>query len=77
MNFKIATSALEYSWDSSYVSQYSMSVKDREKFKNIFGSRADFNLNDIYKIEFRNRIVYEDKSIDFDNIETKEEEISI
>lgn len=77
MNFKIATSALEYSWDSSYVSQYSMSVKDREKFKNIFGSREDFNLNDIYKIEFRNRIVYEDKSIDFDNIETKEEEISI
>lgn len=54
-----------------------MSVKDREKFKNIFGSREDFNLNDIYKIEFRNRIVYEDKSIDFDNIETKEEEISI
>ena len=49
----------------------------REKFKNIFGSREDFNLNDIYKIEFRNRIVYEDKSIDFDNIETKEEEISI
>ena len=46
-------------------------------FKNIFGSREDFNLNDIYKIEFRNRIVYEDKSIDFDNIETKEEEISI
>lgn len=77
MNFKIDTSALEHSWNSSYVSQYSMDYKNREKFKNIFGSREDFNLNDIYKIEFRNRIVYEDKSIDFDNIETKEEEISI
>lgn len=77
MNFKIDTSALEHSWNSSYVSQYSMDYKDREKFEQIFGSRQDFNLDDIYKLEFRNKPIYEDKKFNFDIVENKEEELSL
>lgn len=77
MNFKIDTSALEHSWNSSYVSQYSMDYKDREKFEQIFGSRQDFNLDDIYKLEFRNKPIYEDKKFNFDIVENKEEELRL
>ncbi len=77
MNFKIDTSALEHSWNSSYVSQYSMDYKDREKFEQIFGSRQDFNLDDIYKIEFRNKPIYEDTKFNFDIVKNKEEELSL
>lgn len=77
MNFKIDTSTLEHSWNSSYVSQYSMDYKDREKFEQIFGSRQDFNLDDIYKLEFRNKPIYEDKKFNFDIVENKEEELSL
>ena len=77
MNFKIDTSALERSWNSSYVSQYSMDYKDREKFEKVFGSRQDFNLDDIYKIEFRNKSIYEDTKFNFDIVENKEEELSL
>lgn len=77
MNFKIDTSALEHSWNSSYVSQYSMDYKDREKFEQIFGSRQDFNLDDIYKIEFRNKPIYDDTKFNFDIVENKEEELSL
>ncbi len=77
MNFKIDTSALEHSWNSSYISQYSMDYKDREKFEQIFGSREDFNLDDIYKIEFRNKPIYEDTKFNFDIVENKEEELNL
>ena len=77
MNFKIDTSALERSWNSCYVSQYSMDYKDREKFEKVFGSRQDFNLDDIYKIEFRNKSIYEDTKFNFDIVENKEEELSL
>lgn len=77
MNFKIDTSALEHSWNSSYISQYSMDYKDREKFEQLFGSREDFNLDDIYKIEFRNKPIYEDTKFNFDIVENKEEELNL
>ena len=73
MNFKIDVSAIECSWNSSYISKYSMSVKDRDDFDDNFGHREDFNIEDIYKIEYRNKPIYEDNNFDFSNKEEKEE----
>ena len=64
MNFKIDVSAIEYSWNSSYISQYSMSVKDRDDFEDLFGRREDFNMEDIYKIEYRNKPIYVDAELE-------------
>lgn len=73
MNFKIDVSAIECSWDSHYISKYSMSVKDRDDFDDNFGHREDFNIEDIYKIEYRNKPIYEDNNFDFSNKEEKED----
>ncbi len=59
-DFKYPKDALENWWNSSYLSSYNMEAKERNSYYDLFGRYEDFNYEDIYKIEYRNKPIYED-----------------
>ena len=61
-DFKYDKTSLMYSVSNSYISTYNMSVPDRRKYEKQFGKYTDFNFNDIYKIEYRNKPIYVDQN---------------
>lgn len=75
-DFKYDKSLLMYSLSNSYLSTYNMSASDRREYEKRFGAYKDFNFNDIYKIEFRNKPLYIDKDF-FEKKELSGEEYSL
>ena len=75
-DFRYDTKMLKYSCSNSYISTYHMSCSDRKKYYNFFGN-DDFSYKDIYKIEYRNKVIYEDENFIFDENDYKEEEYSL
>lgn len=65
-NFKYDRGYLMNAWNSSYISIYNISAPDRKIYDELYGRNKDFDYDDIYKIEFRNNVIYEDKDFNFD-----------
>ena len=61
-DFKYNASVLKNHWDYSYLSTYDMQAPDKREFEKLFGPREDLHYEDIYKIEYRNKPIYEDKN---------------
>lgn len=75
-DFRYNTKMLKYSCSNSYISNYYMSCSDRKKYYDFFGN-DDFSYKDIYKIEYRNKVIYEDENFIFDEKDSKDEEYSL
>lgn len=71
-DFKYDASVLKNYWDYSYLSEYNMPAPDRRNYEKIFGRHADFYYEDIYKIEYRGKPIYEDKNFIKDIIENSD-----
>ena len=61
-DFKYDKTSLMNSVSNSYISTYNMSASDRREYEKQFGKYTDFNFNDIYKIEYRNKPIYVDRN---------------
>lgn len=66
-DFRYDASVIKNYWDYSYLNTYNMSAPDRREYENLFG-REDPHYEDIYKIEYRNKAIYEDKNFVKDEI---------
>ena len=71
-DFKFDASIIENSWNYSSIYSYRMPAPDCRDFENLFGKHTDFEYDNIVKLEYRNKIVYEDKNFNKEN--TMEEE---
>lgn len=63
-DFKYGRERLLNSYDYTNLYTWDIPAKERNGFENLFGRNADFNYDDITKIEFRNKIIYLDKNFD-------------
>ena len=61
-DFKYDASVLRNYWSYSYLSTYNMQTSDRKEFEKLYGTREDLHYDDIYKIEYRGKTIYEDKN---------------
>lgn len=61
-DFKYSAGTLKNDWDYSYLPTYDMSAPDKREFEKLFGPREDLHYEEIYKIEYRNKSIYEDKN---------------
>ena len=59
-DFKYDASSLSSYWSYNYLPQYAMSKTDQMDFEKLFGKYKDFDYKDIVKIEYRNKVIYED-----------------
>lgn len=75
-DFKMEADSLKNNWDWSYISNYYMSAPDRREYEKLFG-REDLHYEDIYKIEYRNKAIYEDKNFNFETEENKNNDLEI
>jgi len=64
-DFKYDRYSLLNNYDSSYLSSYNIPSASRKSFEKLFGKYADFHYEDITKIEFRNKPIYEDLNFDY------------
>lgn len=72
-DFKYDANELRHQWDSSYLSTYSMQAPDRRDFEKLFKKYTDLYYDEIYKIEYRGKVIYEDKDFKFEEEQTVEE----
>lgn len=75
-DFKYDKSSLMYGVSNSYISTYNMPAPDRREYEKLFGKNTDFDFNDIYKIEYRNKPIYVDNNF-FKEKELLNEEYSL
>lgn len=61
-DFKYNASTLKNHWNYSYLPTYEMQAPDRKEFEKLYGSREDLHYEDIYRIEYRHKPIYEDKN---------------
>ena len=61
-DFKYNASTLKNYWNYSYLPTYEMQAPDRKEFEKLYGSREDLHYEDIYRIEYRHKPIYEDKN---------------
>ena len=61
-DFKYSATALKNHWDYSYLSTWEMEAPDRREFEKLFGPRENLHYEDIYKIEYRSKSIYEDEN---------------
>lgn len=73
-DFKYSASVLKNYWDYSYLPIWEMEAPDRREFDKIYGSGEDFYYEDIYKIEYRHKPIYEDKKFIKHEIESSKDE---
>lgn len=76
-NMKIDAHSLTYSFDNNYISLYNSPAPDRKKFEELFGKYTDLHYEDIQRIEYRNKIIYEDKNFVQKVEQTSESEMSL
>jgi len=60
-DFKYDASILKNHWEYSYLSTYYMQAPDRREFEKLYGTHEDIYYEDIYRIEYRHKPIYEDK----------------
>ncbi len=73
-DFKYNASILKNYWDYSYLPTWEIEAPDRREFKKLYGEHTDFYYKDIYKIEYRNKPIYEDKNFIKKEIEIEKNE---
>lgn len=71
--FKYETRTLTVA-PSSYYSTYNMKASDRREFENLFGRSADFYPNEITKITYGRKVIYD--SSEFDMTETEDADMA-
>lgn len=71
-DFKYDASVIINCWNHSYLNTYNMAAPDRREFEKLFGYQ-DFHYEDIYKIEYRNKAIYEDKNFTKSSLKLDEE----
>lgn len=71
-DFKYDATSIKNYWDYSYLTTYNMAAPDRREYEKLFG-REDMRYEEIYKIEYRNKAIYEDANFCQNNNEISEE----
>lgn len=71
-DFKYDAEILKDRWDWDSLYTFNMSASDRRDFEKLFGKHKDFSYEDITKIEYRNKVVYEDLNFNKENNQVEE-----
>lgn len=60
-------------WSYWYLSEYYIPAPKRKEYVRLYGPREELRYEDIYKIEYRNKAIYEGKKFVKESVEETQE----